>query len=84
MKEKQQPETLTYSEAVKVNIGDYESRDFFVCYGSVKVDIKDGETFDQAYKRARNKVRKKINSEEKKARIQSRQFVDFDTKAKLR
>ena len=80
----EQPETLTYSESVKVNIGDYESRDFFLCYGHIRVNIEDGETFDEAYKRARNKVRGKISKEEKKCRMQSREFVDFDTKAKLR
>ena len=77
-------ETLSYSETVKVNIGDYESRDFFLCFGNIKVNIEDGESFDAAFKRAKKAVRKKILKEEKIARLAASKFVDFNTKAKIR
>lgn len=74
------PNRLTYSETVRVNIGDYEHRDIFVSFGT---NVEKGESIDDAYKRARDIVRKKLSAREKKIRTLSQEYVDFDTKAKL-
>lgn len=71
---------ITYSETVRVNIGDYEHRDMFMSYNTVQ---EPGESIDGHFKRAQLFVRKKLLAREKKIRLQSQEFVDFDTKAKL-
>lgn len=71
---------ITYSETVRCNIGDYEHRDIFMSYGTNK---ESKEHIDDTFKRAQLFVRKKLFGREKKIRMQSQEFVDFDTKAKL-
>lgn len=72
---------ITYSESIKVNIGDYESRDFFV---SLSTDVQKGETVEDAILRAKKIVQPQVTRVEKKTRLQSKGNVDFDTMAKLR
>lgn len=72
---------VTYSESVKVNIGDYESRDIFI---SVSTDVQKKETVDDAILRAKKIVQPQITRVEKRTRIQSKGNVDFDTMSKLR
>lgn len=43
-----EPDRLSYSFGLKLNIGNYQSADFHVNYSS---DVKDGETIQQAFKR---------------------------------
>ena len=71
---------ITYSETVRVNIGDYEHRDIFMSYATNRGPKEDR---DETFKRAQLFVRKKLFGREKKIRLQSQEFVDFDTKAKL-
>lgn len=71
---------ITYSESVKVNIGDYESREVQLFYGT---DFEEGEGFDEALQRARSRVRKTLTTCEKRIRVASQGNVDFDTKSKL-
>jgi len=71
---------LTYSESVRINIGDYEHRDIFAAFAT---NLNDGESFDAAFNRARKKVTAKLYKREKKLRSSSQEFVDFETKAKL-
>lgn len=75
-----QPDRIVCSESVRVNIGDYEHKEFFVSLAS---DFGEGETFDEAYARVATQVSRKVRAREKKCRHKSREFVDFDTKAKL-
>lgn len=75
-----QADRVTYSETVKVNIGDYESRDVYIGYGT---DLNDGESFDDALKRARREVRAALQKNELKIRRSSQEHVDFNTMAKL-
>jgi len=65
---------------VRVNIGDYEHRDIFMSYATAK---DPNENIDDTFKRVQLFVRKKLLGREKKIRMQSQEFVDFDTKAKL-
>lgn len=76
-----QKNRLTYSETVRVNLGDYEHRDVFISFST---DVEENETNSDAYKRVRNFVQKKSNFEEKKLRNHAHKFADFDTKEKLR
>lgn len=71
---------VTYGESVKVNIGDYESREVNLFFST---DVKDDEEFDDAIQRARSHVRKTITTCEKRIRVASQGNVDFDTKSKL-
>ncbi|MCH7561976.1 MAG: hypothetical protein IIC67_11560 [Thaumarchaeota archaeon] len=73
-------EKVVYSETVRINIGDYEHRDSFLSYATTQ---KDGESLDCALKRAKIFVKKSLYAVEKKIRIQSKEFVDFDTMSKL-
>lgn len=75
-----QPDRIVVSESTRVNIGDYEHREVFISLAS---DFQEGETFDEAYARVATQVMKKVRTREKKYRMKSREFVDFDTKAKL-
>ena len=72
---------LLYSESVKVNIGDYESRDVHISYSS---DINKDESFDDAYKRVSSMVKKKLYVSEKKIRESIRDNVDYDVDYKMR
>jgi len=72
---------ITYSQSIRINIGDYESNDIFV---SMSTDIQKGETPDIAYKRIKKFVDKKIIIEDKKIRTSSKTFVDFKTMKKLK
>lgn len=80
-KDKEEIETVSYSESVQVNIGDYEHRNVHI---SFKTILNDGEEFEQAKARARNAVKKALYSEEKKMRHSSKNDVDFDTISRLR
>jgi len=75
-----QADRVTYSETVKVNIGDYESRDIFIGYGT---DVNDGESFDDALKRAKREVRSALQQNETEIRRSSEQHVDFNTMGKI-
>lgn len=75
-----QLDRITYSEQVKVNIGDYESRDVFVSYST---DVQGSETPDQTVARAKRIVVEQVRKVEKVIRKKSATFVEFDTKAKL-
>lgn len=72
---------LSYSEAVKVNIGDYESRSVHISYSS---DVNKGESFDDACKRVTSMVKKKLYASEKKIRESIRDNVDYDVDYKMR
>ena len=72
---------VTFSESVRVNIGDYEHREAFC---SVSLNQRDDEALDDAFKRARNFVNGKLKKFEKKTRFASKDHVDFDTMAKLK
>ena len=76
---RQAPDRVAYSETVKINIGDYEHREVFFSYSSA---VREDETTDDAEKRVTRRVRKKLRAYEKKIRIQSREWTDFDTTAK--
>lgn len=71
---------VTYSESVKVNIGNYESREVTLFYST---DFEEGEEFEDAIQRARSKVRRTLTTCEKRIRVASQRDVDFDTKSKL-
>ena len=66
---------VNYSESIKINIGDYESKQIGM---SLSTDIRKGETFEIAMKRARTKVKKELLALEKKERKYYDKFVDFD------
>ena len=72
-------ERITVGETLRVNIGDYEHRDSFVSYGA---NVRKGETPDDAHDRAQKFVLGKLRKREKKIRSSSKEWVDFDTKAK--
>ena len=75
-----QPDRVTYSESVKINIGDYESRDVFLSYAT---DVAEGETVQDAVVRSKNIVIASIKKTESIIRKKSAKFVDFQTKKKL-
>lgn len=71
---------VTWSESVRVNIADYEHKDFHMSYST---EIKDNEKRKDALLRAKKFVQLSLRESEKKLRKQVREFVDFDTMAKL-
>ena len=71
---------MTYSESSRVNVGDYEHRELFMSYQD---NVLEGETPDECFARLKSLVRKKLYAAEKRHRMASREFVDFDTKAKI-
>jgi len=75
-----QPDRVTYSEAVKINIGDYESRDVHISFSS---EIKEGETFQKAVSRTKVRVQKELLKREREIRQSSVENVDFETMNKL-
>lgn len=80
MKELRQGNRISYGETVKVNIGDYESRDVHISFST---DVEEDETVDQALVRARSTVRTHVTKYEKRIRLQTEEFVDFNTMAKI-
>lgn len=76
-----QVDRLSYSEGVKINIGDYESRDVHISYSS---DVTDGEKVVDAFKRVKKVVRNRLHKEEKQMRLDAEGAVDFNTMGKLR
>lgn len=77
---KETTDRISYGESVKINIGDYESREVYMSYSS---NIKEGETFDKAIDRVNSKVKRRLEKFEKKVRIASQDDVDFETESKL-
>ena len=75
-----QPSRVSYSQSVKINIGDYESKDIFLNYAS---DLKKGETFNQAVDRIQKIVDARILIMERKIRNQFEDNVEFQTLKKL-
>lgn len=73
------PDRIAYSEQVKINIGDYESREVFFSYSS---NLQEGEDFETAAVRVKTAVRQQLHKYERKIRALTREFVDFDTKGK--
>lgn len=71
---------ISYSEDVKINIGDYESRSVHISYST---DVRDDESVKAAIARAKGRVRKSLYHYEKRIRLSSAEFVDFNTKEKL-
>ncbi len=67
---------VVYSETVRINLADYEHRDFFC---SVSLNQEDNETLDDTYKRAKKFVTKRLYQRERKARVSAKDAVDFDT-----
>ena len=81
IKELSENARLTYSESVKINIADYESRDIFL---SVSDDPIEGETSSECLTKLRRFVQSKLYEQERQIRRESREFVDFQTISKLR
>lgn len=71
---------ISYSEGVKINIGDYESRDVHVSYST---SVKEGENTKKAISRARKTVQEKLMKFERQIRKASQDDVDFETMEKL-
>jgi broad specificity phosphatase PhoE len=71
---------VSYSEKVKINIGDWEHREYFFGYSTA---IREEETFEDARKRVVTAVRKCLRPKEKKTRKLTQHFTDFDTMTKL-
>jgi hypothetical protein len=76
-----QVDRITYGETVKVNIGNYESRDIFI---SLSTDVESSETVDQAIVRARKIIKPHVVEQERRIRKRMRKFVDFDTMSKVK
>ncbi len=75
-----QQDRITYSESVRVNIGDYEHRDVFI---SLSTDVQKNESVDDAVVRAKRIVLEQLRKVETTVRKKSAKFVDFNTKSKL-
>lgn len=73
---------ISYSEGVKINIGDYESRDVHISY-SYSTNVRKKEKMIDAVKRARKKVQICLRNAEKKIREASEEDVDFETLERL-
>lgn len=71
---------ISYSEGIKVNIGDYESRDVHVSYST---DVKSKEKSSDAIKRARKTVQISLRNAERKIRKDSEEEVDFESLERL-
>lgn len=77
---KLEEDRISYSESVKVNIGDYESRDVHISYST---SVRAGEQIEDAFNRASKVVRKRLKVKEKRIRQASEEDVDFETMARL-
>jgi hypothetical protein len=71
---------ISYSEGVKVQIGDYESRDVHISYST---NVKNKEKVSDALKRAKKTVQMSLRKAEKKIRLSSEDDVDFETLERL-
>lgn len=71
---------ISYSEGVKVNIGDFENRDVHISYST---SVKKKEKFSDAVKRARKTVQLSLRSAEKRIRESSEEDVDFESIERL-
>jgi len=75
------PARVVFSQSVKINIGDYETRDVFLSYAD---NVGEDESPASALKRVKKFVQKRIHESEKTIRFKSRKFTDFDTMAKVK
>ena len=76
----EQPDRISYSEGVKVSIGDYEARDVHISYSTT---IKEGENAKKAVSRARKVVQDKLKVCERQIRKSAQDDVDFETMERL-
>lgn len=74
-----QPDRISYSQTVRVNIGDYEHQDVFISY---QTDVREKESPQKAFLRAKKLVKVEMKKVEKTIRKKSEPFVDFDTTTK--
>ena len=74
------PDRISYSEGVKVAIGDYESRDVHISYST---NVKKKETIKDAVARAKKTVQLSLKRAEKKIRVASEDDVDFESMDRL-
>jgi len=72
---------VSYSESVKVNIGDYESRDIHISYSS---DVGKDEDFNSAFIRVSKKVKKRLEICEYKIRNAVKDNVDYEIDDKMK
>jgi len=77
---KKTQDRISYSEGVKVNIGDYESRDIYYSYST---DVRKDEKPKDAFVRAKKTVQNRLRVGEKKIRQASEKDVDFETMDRL-
>lgn len=75
-----QPDRVTWSQSVRINIADYEHRDIHISYSTA---VRDGELPEKAVARARKKVQSILHKQERKIRLQSKDDVDFDTMSRV-
>ena len=75
---KKQLDRISYSEGVKVSLGDYESRDVHISV-SLSTDVQEGKSVDKAIKKARKVVQNRLKIAEKKIRKSAEDDVDFET-----
>jgi len=71
---------ISYSEGVKINIGDYESRDVHISYST---DVKRKEKPEDTIKRAKKTVQLSLKKAEKKIRKATEDDVEFETLERL-
>lgn len=58
--EKENPDRVTYSFGMKINMGNYQSADFHV---GLSTDVKEGETRDKAFARAKKYIDTRVEEE---------------------
>jgi len=71
---------ISYSEGVKINIGEYESRDVHISYST---NVSNREKPNDALKRARKTVQTSLMKAERKIRKASEEEVDFESLERL-
>ena len=71
---------ISYSEGVKVNIGDYESRDVHISYST---NVRDKEKPTDTFKRAKKVVRQELKITERRIRKKSEDDVDHESSDRL-
>lgn len=74
------PDRITYSESIKINIGDFENRELVIGLTS---DVRDDESFSKALDRVKKTVQKQTTKFERRIRNKTADIVDFDTRAKV-
>ncbi len=77
---KKEPDRISYSEGVKVAIGDYESRDVHISYST---NVNKKEKVSDAVKRAKKTVHISLRNAERKIRKNSEEEVDFESLERL-